>query len=107
METVAEALLGEAALSRVKVRGADGAAREIPCAGFFAYVGLVPNSSFLPAQLSRSAEGGVTVSPQLESSVANVFAIGAVRAGYGGRLGDAACDAQAAVLAVAQRLRGT
>ena len=105
-ETVAEALLGEGALSRVKVRGPDGAAREIPCAGFFAYVGLEPNSTFLAAQLASDTEGRVVVSPLLESSVANVFAIGAVRAGYGGRLVDACSDAQGAVAAVAERLRG-
>jgi len=104
METEVEQLRGEEALSRVAIRGIDGTSAEIPCTGFFAYVGLEPNTSFLPDQLARDVDGRVMVDAQLESSIPNVYAIGAVRAGYGGQLDDAISDARAAALAVARRL---
>jgi thioredoxin reductase (NADPH) len=104
METVVEGLRGEEALSRVAIRGPDGASAEVSCTGFFAYVGLEPNTSFLSDQFARDVGGRVIVDAQLESAIPNVYAIGAVRAGYGGQLKDAMSDANAAALAVARRL---
>ena len=104
MESTVEELRGKEALSRVTIRGADGASAQIACSGFFAYVGLDPNTSFLSPQLRRDEQGRVIVNAQFESTMPNVYAIGAVRAGYGGQLGDAMSDAAAAVLALAQKL---
>ena len=104
METTVEALLGDAALSRVSVRDAKGAQSEIPCTGFFAYVGLAPNTSFLASRLECDTQGRVKVNAALQSSLSNVYAIGAVRAGYAGQIGDAQADARAAAQAVAQSL---
>ncbi|MGP1677116.1 MAG: NAD(P)/FAD-dependent oxidoreductase [Burkholderiales bacterium] len=103
MQTVVEELCGEQALSRVAIRQANGAADGISCTGFFAYVGLEPNTSFLPDQLDRDCHGRVMVDARLESTMRNVYAIGAVRAGYGGQLEDAVSDARSAVMAVARR----
>jgi thioredoxin reductase (NADPH) len=103
METVVEELRGEDALSKVAVRAADGSSAEIPCSGFFAYVGLAPNTSFLPEPLLRDADGRIKVDAQLESALRDVYAIGAVRAGYAGRLEEAMSDARTAVLAAAGR----
>jgi len=103
METVVDELRGEEALSRVAVRAADGTSAEIPCSGFFAYIGLEPNTSFLPEPLLRDADGRIKVDAQLESALRDVYAIGAVRAGYAGQLEEAMSDARTAVLAAARR----
>ena len=104
METVVDELRGEAALSGVAVRAADGSSAEIACSGLFAYIGLEPNTSFLPEQLLRDADGRIKVDAQLESALRDVYAIGAVRAGYAGHLEEAMSDARTAVLAAAGRL---
>lgn len=104
METVVQKLRGEEALSRIAIRGAGGASVEIPCTGFFAYVGLEPNTSFLPQQWTRDADGRLIVHAQLEGAIRNVYAIGAVRAGYGGQLKDAMADALIVAQAIARQL---
>ena len=104
METVVDELRGETALSGVAVRAADGSSAEIACSGLFAYIGLEPNTSFLPEQLLRDADGRIKVDAQLESALRDVYAIGAVRAGYAGHLEEAMSDARTAVLAAAGRL---
>ncbi len=103
METVVDELRGEDALSRVAVHAADGSSAEIPCSGFFAYIGLAPNTSFLPEEVLRDADGRIKVDAQLESALQDVYAIGAVRAGYAGQLEEAMSDARTAVLAAARR----
>lgn len=107
LETVVEELRGEDALSRIAVRSADGASAELPCSGFFAYVGLEPNTAFLPEQVLRAADGRIRVNDQFETALGKVYAIGAVRAGYGGRLGEAMSDARSAVQVIARRLGHT
>ncbi|MGC4252888.1 MAG: FAD-dependent oxidoreductase [Sphingobium sp.] len=102
--TVVEALEGDTALSAIRLRDTvSGETSVEPCQGFFAYVGLEPNTSFLPPQV-ETAEGRVQVDSQLESSMENLFAIGAARAGYGGLLSDAVGDAAQAVDAIGERL---
>jgi thioredoxin reductase (NADPH) len=87
------------------VEGARVGGEVIPCSGFFAFVGLQPASGFLPAEITRDAQGAVLVSADLESAMPGVFAAGIVRAGCGGTLQDAIADGQAAARAVIARLR--
>jgi thioredoxin reductase (NADPH) len=103
METTVESLRGEASLSGIAVRGTDGVSSEISCTGFFAYVGLEPNSSIAADKVECDARGCVKVDAELQTSLANVYAIGAVRAGFGGLLSDAQSDARTAVAVIAQR----
>jgi thioredoxin reductase (NADPH) len=103
-DTVVEALLGQAELERVTVSGPDKAAAEISCTGFFAYIGLNPNSEFISTQMERDENGCIKVDGRLRTSVPDVYAIGAVRAGYGGELSDAQEDALVAVSEIARRL---
>ena len=79
----------------------DGSTREIPCTGFFAYVGLEPNSTFLPPEIERDAGGCVTTDAAMQTTMAGVFAAGAVRTGFGGLLTDAISDAQLAAASAA------
>src|SRR5262249_45093050 len=84
---------------------ADGSERTIACAGGFVYVGLAPSAGFLSDIVARDETGALVVDDALETSLANIFAAGAVRAGYRGTLSDAVRDAEAVVRAVMERLR--
>jgi len=101
--TVAEAITGNQGVEKVRVKQTtDGAEAEIPCTGFFAYVGLEPNSGFLPREVARDADGAVVTDESLRTALAGVWAAGAVRSGYSGLLTDAVKEAE---LAVAGALR--
>jgi thioredoxin reductase len=52
----------------------------------------------------RDDTGALEVSDELETVVPNLFAIGGVRAGFGGWLNDAVADARIAANAVKARL---
>lgn len=99
------AIEGGDVVERVQAR-IGGRDVTIECAGVFAYVGLVPASSFLPSTVARDGVGAVITDASLESTLPGVYAAGAVRAGYGGTLGDAADEADRAADAVLRRLRG-
>lgn len=100
------AIEGGSVVEAVRVRSlSDGSERTMPCSGVFVYVGLVPAADFLPGSVSRDPSGAVITSERLETSLAGVFAAGAVRAGYQGTLADAVRDAENAATAVLQDLR--
>lgn len=106
-DTVVEAILGSAMVESVRVRnGVAGRVRAIPCAGFFAYVGLQPSADFAPSELRRDTNGSVITDGQLCTSMPGVFAAGAVRAGYGGMLADAMADGNAAASSARSAVRG-
>jgi len=103
--TVAEAITGNQGVEKAHVRQTtDGTKDEIPCTGFFAYVGLVPNSGFLPREISRDADGAVVTDESLRTALAGVWAAGAVRAGYSGLLTDAVKEAEIAVAGALRRI---
>jgi thioredoxin reductase (NADPH) len=79
----------------------DGAAETLyPCSGVFVFIGLEPNAEFLPGDLSRDVDGALKTSAQGATSQAGLWAIGAVRSGFGGMLSDAAADAERTVAAL-------
>jgi thioredoxin reductase (NADPH) len=103
MNTVVEALQGDEQLAGAHLRDTRSGARQVlPCSGFFAYVGLEPNTAFLPPQL-RMHDGAVAVDEKLQTTLPGVFAIGAVRHGYGGMLTHAVADACRAVEEIVRR----
>ena len=92
-------------VNKVKVRNVgDNKTSEIPCSGFFAYIGLEPACDFAPPEITRDAGGFLVTDASLQTAIAGVFAAGAVRAGYGGMLTDAAKEAQTAAAAARARL---
>jgi thioredoxin reductase (NADPH) len=103
--TVAEAITGGQGVETVRTsQTTDGAKGEIPCTGFFAYVGLEPNSSFLPREIGRDAVGAVVTDESLRTGLAGVWAAGAVRSGYSGLLADAVKEAEIAVAGALRRI---
>jgi thioredoxin reductase (NADPH) len=103
--SVALEVQGAQMVNKVKVRNvADNKTSEIPCSGFFAYIGLEPACDFAPPEITRDAGGFLVTDASLQTAMAGVFAAGAVRAGYGGMLTDAAKEAQTAAAAARARL---
>lgn len=94
-----DAILGTRMVERVRIRQGDGKLEERACAGVFAYVGLEPNTAFLPPEIARDAAGFVQTGESLQTTLPSIWAVGAVRSGFGGTLTDADADARKAAAA--------
>ncbi len=104
---VAEEVLGAQTVNMVRVRNVgNGQHSEIPCAGFFAYIGLEPNCDFVPPEVKRDEHGSLLTDTALQTAITGLFAAGAVRAGYGGLLTHAVADGRAAAKSVRALLGG-
>jgi thioredoxin reductase (NADPH) len=99
-----DAILGGRMVEKVRVRHSDGRVEEVSCAGVFAYIGLEPNTDFLPSDVRRDAQGFVETTSNLETATKGVWAIGAVRSGFGGTLNDAVEDARSVAAAIKAEL---
>ncbi len=102
--TTVEAVLGGNMVEKLRIHSASGA-EEIPCAGLFAYIGLEPNSGFLPVEIGRDPFGFVMTNDDLETAMPGVWAAGAVRSGCGGSLAEAMAESQRAADTIAARLK--
>jgi thioredoxin reductase (NADPH) len=95
--SVVEEIVGGNMVEKVRVRNvAANSTSDIPCAGFFAYVGLQPVCDFVPAEVARDANGALVTDAALQTKMPGLFAAGAVRAGYGGLLTHAIADGETA-----------
>lgn len=72
--------------------------------GVFIFIGLQPNSDFLPPQIERNAGGFIVTDRTLQTSVKGIFAAGDVRAGAVAQLAAAAGEGATAALMVRQYL---
>lgn len=97
-------VVGEEQVTGVGLRNRDdGATERLACNGVFVFIGQTPNSEWLGDLVERDARGGVLTDAAMETATPGLFAIGAVRAGYGGRLVHVVGEAATAALAVARR----
>jgi thioredoxin reductase (NADPH) len=104
--TQVEAVLGTDSVEGVKLHSSDSDQRcDLPCGGFFAYVGLEPACDFVPATLTRDASGLLVTDSTFQTTMPGVFAAGAVRAGYGGLLMQAMSEGAAAARSAAALLK--
>lgn len=95
-------VLGTDGVTGVAVRNVkSGALAELPCSGVFPFIGVAPQSAFLPSEVKRDAAGCVITDGDMRSSMPPIYAVGAARAGYSGALVAAAGEAAAAVKAIA------
>ncbi|MBX5464884.1 MAG: thioredoxin-disulfide reductase [Clostridia bacterium] len=77
---VVEEILGEQRVTGVRVRDVvTGERREIACDGVFPYVGLKPNSDFLPPEIERDELGRVVTDERMRTALPGVFAAGDIR----------------------------
>jgi thioredoxin reductase (NADPH) len=97
-------VLGEMKVTGVRVRNLrSGETSEVECAGVFPFIGVEPNTQFLPASL-RTSSGHVKTGPDFATSDKRVFAVGAARADYGGNLIQAMAEGVSAAEAAAKAL---
>ena len=100
-----DAVLGNGAVTGVRLRKLKGGGlSEIACAGVFPFVGVEPNSKFLPGAVRRDDNGAVLTDERMRTAEPAVFAIGALRSGFSGELTAAAGEAAVAAAAVAADL---
>jgi thioredoxin reductase (NADPH) len=99
------AILGKDGVAGIRVRNVkDGSPADIECMGLFPYIGVTPNTEFLPRSL-LTPTGHIRTTAGLVTADARVFAVGAARAEYGGNILEAMAEGVSAAESVA-RLRG-
>ncbi len=103
-DTAVEAIEGSDSVEGVRTRNRKtGAVDVVRCAAAFVFIGVQPNSQIAGPQARRDATGALVTDARLETNLPDVFAVGAVRSGYSGRLDDAMVEAKAAVAVAAER----
>jgi thioredoxin reductase (NADPH) len=93
--SVVEEILGEQAVSGVRLAGGDSLAVD----AVFAYAGLVPHTAWLGGLVPLDADGHIPVDADLRTAVPGLFAAGTARAGHSGQAADAVADGIAAAQA--------
>lgn len=96
------AILGEDKVAGARLRNVrDGSSLDVECAGLFPFIGVTPNSQFVPASLVAST-GHIGTGPGYATKDSRVFAVGAVRADYGGYAVEAMAEGVGAAEAAAR-----
>ncbi len=105
-ETMVEEILGEDGLTGIRIRDATGATEDLPIEGFFAYVGLRPNTDFVRDLLRLDAAGRILTDEYFRTSAAGVYAAGSVRSGAAIRAAAVAGEGAAAAIAASSQAGG-
>lgn len=105
-EVTVREIVGSQTVEGVQVESSNGNVSRMDCAGVFVFVGLEPNAAFAPSGVIRSASGAIETDASLQTAVPRVFAAGAVRAGYTGKLVDAVREARQAAESAARAING-
>lgn len=82
-----------------------GQVQEYHPQGVFVFVGMVPNSEFLPESIAKNERGFVDTDKALETSMEGVFAAGDVREGATAQAASAAGEGATAALMIRQYLQ--
>jgi thioredoxin reductase (NADPH) len=99
-------LRGTGRLQEVVVRErTSGATDVIQPAGLFVFIGLTPNTSWLPPAIERNQADFIVTSLSLETSMPGVFAAGDVRQGSTKQAASAAGEGATAALMIREYLR--
>lgn len=93
-------------LSAVTVQNRQtGATERLTPKGAFVFIGLSPNSGFLPTSIERDKYGFIITKPTLETSLPGVFAAGDVRLGSTKQAASAVGEGATAALMVREYLK--
>jgi thioredoxin reductase (NADPH) len=104
--TEVQALHGENRLSGLTIRDRkSGATERIEPAGVFVFIGLSPNSDWLPGEIVCDQYGFIITEPTLETSMRGVFAAGDVRKGSTKQAAAAAGEGATAALMIREYLK--
>jgi thioredoxin reductase (NADPH) len=102
------AFVGQDKLGGIAVRDREsGATESLHPAGAFVFIGLTPNSGWLPAEIARDQYGFIVTSPTLETSLRGIFAAGDVRQGSTKQAASAAGEGATAALMIREYLRAS
>jgi thioredoxin reductase (NADPH) len=83
-----------------------GQEQQITPAGIFVFIGLQPNTGWLPAELIRDEYGFMVTNLMLETSMKGVFSAGDVRKGSTKQAASAAGEGATAALMIREYLKG-
>lgn len=100
-----ESIEGAETVRAVALRTAVGASERLECAGVFVFVGLKPSSAVAPSGVRRNDADAIETDSAMQTAVPGIFAAGAVRAGYSGKLVDAVREARTAAEGAARAVR--
>lgn len=104
--TEVQELQGENKLSGVTIRNNQtGAMETIHPAAAFVFIGLTPNSDWLPSEVKRDSYGFIITQPTLETTMRGVFAAGDVRLGSTKQAASAVGEGATAALTVREYLK--
>jgi thioredoxin reductase (NADPH) len=99
-------LVGEGRLSGIRIRRRDsGVVELIKPAGAFVFIGLTPNTGWLPPEIERDRNGFIRTGPTLATSLPGVFAAGDVRLGSTKQAASAAGEGATAALMIREYLK--
>lgn len=97
---VVESVEGGDQVEALQLKTVDGSAREVlPVQGVFIYVGIQPNTDWLPGTVPLDAQGFIPTDDRMATSVPGVFAAGDVRRKMVRQISTAVGDAATALLA--------
>ena len=100
-----DAVLGNGTVSGVRLRKIKtGERSEISCAGVFPFIGVEPNTDFLPTSIRRDDSGRIVTDERMRTAEPSIFAIGALRSGFSGELTGAMGEASIAAATAATDL---
>jgi thioredoxin reductase (NADPH) len=106
LETSVEDILGQDAVSGVRLRAAGtGASRVQNVGGVFIYVGLAPNTAFLHGLLALDPTGRIETDIMMRTSVEGIFAAGDIRKDSVAQLAAAAGDGATAAISAFRYLK--
>jgi thioredoxin reductase (NADPH) len=104
--TEVRAFQGDNQLSGLTIHNSKtGATEEIAPAGVFVFIGLSPNSGWVPGEVKRDQYGFITTDATLATSMRGVFAAGDVRNGSTKQAASAAGEGATAALMIREYLK--
>jgi thioredoxin reductase (NADPH) len=97
-------ILGQDGVSGIRLRNVkNGTTTDLECPGLFPFIGVTPNTAFVPSSL-LTASGHIKTGPGYVTADPRVFAVGAARAEYGGNAVEAMAEGVSAAEATAKLL---
>ncbi len=97
---------GEGKLSGMTIRDrVTNAEEQLHPKGVFVFIGLTPNTGWIPTEVKRDAQGFILTGPALETILPGVFAAGDVRVGSTKQAASAAGEGATAALGIRDYLR--
>lgn len=96
-------ILGEEGVEAIRLKDREtGTVEDLPCYGVFVFIGQTPDTGLFTDLAETDAEGRLVTDASLQTRTPGLFAAGAARAGYGGRLVHAVGEAATAAIHAAE-----